>query len=175
MSNYLSRSPVDPPTEDSDDLPDARHSDPSTLDCSSPVVNAGATRSHARTIRSLAVSSSSTVGLCPPSVTPLPSEPSSSTLIDDLRIRFTGDINDLRLAKTSDNNIQFIIDHLTGPHVERNYTLVDVILMHFNNLSKTVPRVLARPLRRDIMQIYHDTPPNAGHVGREKTLRKVRV
>jgi hypothetical protein len=165
MSNYLSRSPVDPPTEDSDDLPDARHLNPSTLGCSSPGVNVFVTRSHARTIHSPAVSSLSSAGLCPPSATPLLSAPPSSTRIDDLRIRFTGDINDLRTAQTCDNNIQFIINHLTDPRFERNYTLVDGVPMHFTSHSKLVPCVPPGTLRCDIMRIYHDASANGGHFG----------
>jgi hypothetical protein len=69
-------------------------------------------------MRSPAVSSSSPAALCSPSATPLPSEPSSSTPIDDLRISITGGINDLRMAQTSDNDIQFIIDHMNDPHFE---------------------------------------------------------
>jgi hypothetical protein len=85
------------------------------------------------------------------------------------RIGFTGDTNHLRMAQTFDNNIQLIIDHLTGPHFERNYTLAYVISMHFTNLSKPVLCVLVGSLRRNIMQITHETSTHGDHFGRDKT------
>ena len=175
MSDYLSRSPVDPPTEDSDDVIGTPHSKPTALDSSSHGVNAVVTRSRTRAMQSPTVSSLSPPSTASPSITPSDSQSSSSSApIDDLRITFTGDLHALRVAQTSDNNIQFLIEHLTDPRFNQNYTLDNGILMHFTAHSKPVPCVPAGPLRRDIMRIYHDTPANGGHFGRDKTLRKIR-
>jgi transposase InsO family protein len=101
----------------------------------------------------------------------------SSTLsvptTNNSRIDFTGDLDALRSAQQSDAHIKHIIDHINDRRFANNYKVDNGILMHYEHHSKTVPCVPEGKRRRDIIQIYHDTPVNSAHFGRDKTLRKV--
>ena len=78
------------------------------------------------------------------------------------------------MTQHSDHDLQFVIAHLTEPRFAQHYMLAGGVLMHFTEHSKPVPCVPAGHIRRDIIRIYHDTPANGGHFGRDKTLRKIR-
>jgi hypothetical protein len=176
MSDYLSRSPVDPPTEDADDTSGVPTAPIATLDTSQPCANVVTTRSRTRQQTNFSTQSSTSQ---PPRVPLLVSSPPirltpPSNEPQDLRIDFTGDLDTLRLAQASDPDLQFIIDHISDPRFTKNYVLTDGILMHFRSDSQSVPCVPIGKLRHDIMRIYHDTPANGAHFGRDKTLRKIR-
>ena len=176
MPDYLSRSPVDPPSDDLDDAPDLSIVTTLPAAVSPPSVNVVTTRSRARQTSTLPTDSSPShstsdlLSLPPPAVSP----PATANASDELRIDFTGDLAMLRVAQASDQSLRFIIDHVNEPRFVKNCKVLDDILMHFEAGSKPVLCVPAGKLRRDIMRIYHDTLANGAHFGRDKTLRKIR-
>ena len=176
MPDYLSCSPVDPPSDDPDDAPDLPTVTTLPAAVPSPSVNVVTTRSRAKKTSTLPTNSSpspSTSDSLSPPPPPLgPPPPDHAT--NELRIDFTGDLATLRVAQASDQSLRFILDHVNEPRFVKNYKVLDGILMHFGSHSKPVSCVPAGKLRRDIMRIYHDTPANGAHFGRDKTLRKIR-
>ena len=176
MPDYLSRSPVDPSAEDLHDAPAMYGPASVSLDPSSPGVNVVTTRSHTRQLQR----SSHAPSVSPPSAdsistqSPAVMDRTFSPDSDELRIDFTGNLDTLRLAQASDVDFQFITNNITDPRFAKNYKLTDGILMHFDSGSTPVPCVPRGKIRRDIMLIYHDTPANGAHFGRDKTLRKIR-
>ena len=173
MPDYLSRSLVDPPSDDAFDLPTV-----TTLPAavSSPSVNVVTTRSRARQTSTLPANSSPSHSTSDLLATPIPpvSPPTTADATNELLIDFTGDLATLRVAQASDQSLRFILDHVSEPRFVKNYQVLDGILMHFGSHSKPVPCIPAGKLRRDIMRIYHDTSANGAHFGRDKTLRKIR-
>ena len=173
MPDYLSRSPVDIASDDpDDDIAICTLVDQQT---SIPLVTAAVTtRSRAKAVQRLSdplpSSNSTSTPISKPSLPSL----TSSNRLDDLQITFDGDLDILRSAQAADPHLQSIIDHVTDDRFADHYMLDNGLLMHFENSSKPVPCVPEGPIRRDIMRIYHDTPGNGGHFGRDKTLRKIR-
>lgn len=176
MSDYLSRSPVDSATDDEDEhgqlLP---HKSSNSTPVPLPVA-AVTTRSHTRQLKTLGPSES--ISSAQHSNTSLstvtPSTLSSSANSNDLRIDFTGDLDTLRAAQSSDVNLKYIIDHIHEERFAKNYSINEGLLMFHTSQGKVVPCVPSGKIRRDIITLYHDTPGNGGHFGRDKTIRKIR-
>ena len=173
MSDYLSRSPVDVATEDPDDQ--INHHFTSAPVASTLVVGTVTTRSHAR--QQLQPNHNHVV---PPStdssnsINTSPVVPSSSLMTDDLRINFTGDLHELKAAQQLDDHLQHIVRNLSDHRYKESYFVSDGVLMHCSNDRKPVPCVPKGKFRSDIMRIYHDTPANGAHFGRDKTVRKIK-
>jgi transposase InsO family protein len=159
MSDYLSRSPVGAASDTNEDI----------IDSITPTIAAVTTRSRARqetTKNITTVNPSSSSTNAPNSLSP----PNS----DNFRIDFTGDLDVLRSAQLADANLKYIIDHIAEPRFQHHYSLDNGLLMFLNAHSKPVPCVPVGKIRRDIITIYHDTPGNGAHFGRDKTIRKIR-
>jgi transposase InsO family protein len=173
MSDYLSRSPVDVATEDADDQIDNHFPSPTVTRTS--IVGAVTTRSHTR--QPLPSNHNPIVSPSADHFNPLttsPVEPSSPLMNDDLRIDYTGDLHELKAAQQLDDHLQHIVRNLSDHRYKEAYFVCDGVLMHRSNNMKPVPCVPKGRLRTDIMRIYHDTPANGAHFGRDKTIRKIR-
>ena len=94
--------------------------------------------------------------------------------------QITGNINDsnriipftweqLKKIQHQDDETKYIISHITGFN---EYFLKDDMLM--KKSSSPVPFVPQGRIRSDIIKIYHDTPANGAHFGRNKTIQKIR-
>ena len=185
MPDYLSRSPVTPADEDPDDIiqPQLTHAATQTESCDVtdsfqlPTVNMVTTRSHTRTNLHNDVTTSS----IPPSSVSTPSSPSpnisalSQRVTTDPSIIFAGDLVELRKTQEHAPDIQRIIENIHCPRYANSYLLIDGLLMHHERDDKPVPCVPEGRFRTDIMKIYHDTPANGAHFGRDKTVEKIRT
>ena len=184
MPDYLSRSPVSPAEEDPDDInhPPLTHAATQTESCDvfdssqPPAVHMVTTRSHTRTNLHNGVSTSP---ISPPTISiPSPSanmSTSSQRVTSDTSIIFAGDLAELRTAQEHAPDVQHIIKHIHQPRYASSYLLIDDLLMHHERNDKPVPYVPEGRFRTDIMKIYHDTPANGAHFGRDKTLEKIRT
>ncbi|CAF4513146.1 unnamed protein product, partial [Rotaria sp. Silwood1] len=81
------------------------------------------------------------------------------------------DMNDLRKCQEEDKTIQEIKKNIKN---KKHYFIEDEILFKKQQLPlPPVPYVPAGRIRADILKIYHDTPANGAHFGRDKTIRKI--
>ena len=184
MPDYLSRSPVDHAEDDIDDkvMPTSisvgTQTDTSD-DATSPtslIVGMVTTRSRSRQL------SQSDNQIITPSNTNRPGVQShqstsstSKTTTDNLRIEYTGDINQLKPAQQKDPDLQHIMNNINDAKYSNSYLLQDGVLMHYEQNSKPVPCVHKVEIRNDIMKIYHDTQANGAHFGRDKTIKKTKA
>jgi transposase InsO family protein len=184
MPDYLSRSPVGPAEDDPDDNTHPHVTDIATqtepcidLEPSiSSTINMVTTRSRARKVSHNDIPTPS-ISTSAESITS-PS-PCTSTIpqsvVTDPRITFGGDLTELQEAQRLDPDIQHIINNIHHSRYMNSYLLVDGLLMHRDHNSKPVPCVPPGHFRTDIMKIYHDTPANGAHFGRDKTIQKIRA
>lgn len=139
-------------------------------------VNMVTTRSRTRTNIH---NSDTTSSIIPPTVPISPSSteisPSPPRILTDPSIIFTGDLVALRHAQTTAPDIQRLLKAIHHPSHARSYFLSDGLLMHQEYNKKPVPCVPAGRFRTDIMKIYHDSPANGAHFGRDKTIEKIRT
>ncbi|CAF4349571.1 unnamed protein product [Rotaria sp. Silwood2] len=81
------------------------------------------------------------------------------------------DMDDLRKLQEEDKTIQEIKKNTKN---KKHYFIEDGILFRKQQLPlPPVPYVPAGQIRADILKIYHDTPANGAHFGRDKTTRKI--
>ncbi|CAF3306787.1 unnamed protein product, partial [Rotaria sp. Silwood2] len=81
------------------------------------------------------------------------------------------DMDDLRKCQEEDKTIQEIKKNIKN---KKHYFIEDGIL--FRKQQPPLPPVPYVPegrIRADILKIYHDTPANGAHFGRDKTIRKI--
>ena len=183
MPDYLSRSPVDAAAEDSDDeigntlITTATQTDfpralmPPVLPFTGMVTTRSRTR-QALTHSILPIDASSTNE--PPLPLLPPPDSVDPTLLPERRIDFTGDLADLKVAQQNDPHLVQIFNNINHVRYQRAYSIVNGLLMHRSSHHKPVPYVPSGSIRRDIVTIYHDTPANGAHFGRDKTLDKIR-
>ena len=82
------------------------------------------------------------------------------------------DLEDLRKCQEEDKTVQQIIRNITE---QKNYVIEDGTLLRKQEPPcSAVPFVPTGRMRADILKIYHDTPGNGAHFGRDKTTRKIR-
>ena len=130
MPDYLSRSPVDPPSDDLDDAPDLSIVTTLPAAVSPPSVNVVTTRSRARQTSTLPANSSPShstsdlLSLPTPPVSP----PATADASDELRIDFTGDLATWRVVQASEQSLRFTLDHIHEPRFVTNYKVLDGIL-----------------------------------------------
>jgi len=179
IADFLSRSPVGSALHDldSDILPTFTSTSTQTTNefflntPIAPTINMVTTRSRAR--QSITSDHTTiTTSTHDPSINS--SLPTSSTL-DDLLINFAGDLSVLKAAQQLDPIVQHIIRNLHTSQYTRSYLLCDGLLMYQDSNCKPVPYVPSGPIRTDIMKIYHDTPANGAHFGRDKTIQKIKA
>ena len=183
MPDYLSRSPVSSASDDPDDcrnlpvITTATQTDfPFELHpIGPPLVNMVTTRSRARQQSNLNTTTISTPHTDTPS-SPLPHvSPILQHLVTDPRITFAGDLTELREAQRLDPDIQHIVNNIHHPRYVHTYQVIDGLLLHRAHDSRSVPCVPSGHIRTDIMKIYHDTPANGAHFGRDKTTQKIQA
>ncbi|CAF5152080.1 unnamed protein product, partial [Rotaria sp. Silwood1] len=81
------------------------------------------------------------------------------------------DMDDLRKCQEEDKTIQEIRKNIKN---KKHYFIEDGILFKKQQLPlPPVPYVPVGRIRADILKIYHDTPANGAHFGRDKTIRKI--
>ncbi|CAF4412864.1 unnamed protein product, partial [Rotaria magnacalcarata] len=81
------------------------------------------------------------------------------------------DMNDLRQWQEKDKIVQDIKKNIRS---KKNYFIESGILFRKQQMPlPSVPFVPAGRIRADILKIYHDTPGNGAHFGRDKTTRKI--
>ncbi|CAF1539454.1 unnamed protein product [Adineta ricciae] len=176
MADFLSRSPVDvilhdldtdiPPTFISTATQTTSNTSPAASTPSS--INMVTTRSRSKELLALNHDQPLISTTNSSIITPLSTS-------DPLRITFTGDISVLKHAQESDPTAQHIIKNLhTLPYI-KSYSLSDGLLMHHDSHHKPVPYVPPGPIRTDILKIYHDTPANGAHFGRDKTIAIIKT
>ena len=164
MSDYLSRSPVDPGEDDSDEDDDSS----SSVQIEQPtfVVNMVTTRSRTHQAQP------DTLSNCLSSTSTSQDLPQASSTSQTTG--FTGDLDTLRTLQHSDSPLTYIIEHISDRRFANTYFIEDDILMYRRSSTNSVPCVPSGTIRRDIIQLYHDSAANGAHFGRDKTLRKIR-
>ncbi|CAF3289491.1 unnamed protein product, partial [Rotaria sp. Silwood2] len=81
------------------------------------------------------------------------------------------DMDDLRKCQEEDQTIQEIKKNIKN---KKHYFIENGILFRRQQLPLSpVPYVPDGRIRADILKIYHDTPGNGAHFGRDKTTRKI--
>ncbi|CAF0849193.1 unnamed protein product [Adineta ricciae] len=176
MADFLSRSPVHSVVADLDsDLPTTFVSTATqTTDdfLVTPSINMVTTRSRTKQTalpdHATITTSTNNSSSASPRSTHCPS-------VDDLEIRFTGDLSVLQAAQQIDPTVQHIIHNIHTSPYNTSYLISNGLLLHKTSRYKPVPYVPAGPIRQDIMKIYHDTPANGAHFGRDKTLQKIQA
>ena len=81
------------------------------------------------------------------------------------------DMKDLRKCQDEDEMVQQIKKSIRN---HKQYVLEDGLLLRKQNTPlSSVPFVPQGRIRADILKIYHDTPGNGAHFGRDNTTRKI--
>jgi hypothetical protein len=82
------------------------------------------------------------------------------------------DMDDIRKCQEQDTIIQEIKKNIKN---HKHYVMEEGILLRRQEPPlPLVPFVPAGRMRADILKIYHDTPGNGAHFGRDKTTRKIK-
>ena len=80
-------------------------------------------------------------------------------------------MDDLKKCQDEDKTVQDIIKNIKN---KKDYFIENGILFRRQQASlPSVPFVPEGRIRADILKIYHDTPGNGAHFGRDKTTRKI--
>ena len=150
MADYLSRSPVDQPEDDSDERNNyeskaTQTETPTTATITTELIPTGREAKDTQSVAN------------PPG--------------DDSNRIVPFDLEDLKQQQEWDPEAQRLTKHISK---QKNYVVENGILMRKQKAPlPTVPFVPASRMRADIMKIYHDTPANGAHFGRDKTTRKI--
>ncbi|CAF1076963.1 unnamed protein product [Didymodactylos carnosus] len=165
MPDYLSRSPVDPPEDDPDEIVETLSKSTQTEDETHPVVAVVQTRSRTKLTPLNNQTSSSA-----------PSSPSDNKIAqhltqipDEANRIFPFSLGDLKRAQQADEQVQKI---LSNTHQNGKYIVKNELLMR--RKRPPVPFVPKGESRSSILKIYHDTPANGAHFGRDKTIYKIK-
>ncbi len=185
MADYLSRSPVDNAEEDIDERiqyeskstqTDLLH--PSLNNILVPLKIATAiTRAQARLQKHTIPTSPAksiddkTNELIPNGKEAKRKEPIAKTSDENPNKIIPFDMDDLRKCQDDDTRVQEIKKNIKN---QNNYAIEDGILLRKQQPPlRPVPFVPVGRIRADILKIYHDTPGNGAHFGRDKTTRKI--
>ena len=81
------------------------------------------------------------------------------------------DLEHLKQQQENDSDVQRITNNIRK---HKNYVIEDGILMRKQQSPlQPAPFVPKGRMRMDIMKIYHDTPANGSHFGRDRTTKKI--
>ena len=165
MADYLSRSPVETAQEDNDDktIYESRSTQTdmlySSLDSKyTPAkITAVITRAQAKRQKQNEL---------------IPKGKEVKDLADEDPDRIVPfDMEDLRKGQDKDDMVQQIRKNIRN---HKQYIVEDGLLLRKQNTPLSpVPFVPSGRMRADILKIYHDTPGNGAHFGRDKTTRKM--
>ncbi|CAF5172689.1 unnamed protein product [Rotaria magnacalcarata] len=184
MADYLSRSPVEAAEEDIDeriqyeskftqtDLPSP------PLDKLSPLkITTAITRAQAKLQQQTTAAPPNTTTngkineLIPQGKAVIDKESIGDPLDENPYKIIPFDMNDLKQWQEEDKIVQDIKENIRS---KKNYFIENDILFRKQQLPlPSVPFVPAGRIRVDILKIYHDTPGNGAHFGRDKTTRKI--
>ena len=184
MADYLSRAPVEEPDEETDDK--SRLESRSTQTEETPIttndlslagrITAAVTRAQSKQEKEINELESKGAGTKQkgeliPSGKGVHSGEAGSESPEEVGKIVPFGMNDLRDAQNNDPVIRSMKKNLES---HRKYFLEDGILFRKQKLPlPSVPYVPAGRIRSDISKIYHDTPGNGAHFGRDKTTHKI--
>ena len=187
IADYLSRSPVDDACQDDDDFTPTKSQATQTEAYASPTIVApvltrrGAKRQQQEedrrqtTDRSCEQPGTERIGKesiarsCIPDrqmEQPTEQQAERQTEVDNQIVSFT--YEDLKKLQHADEQVKRMMENIQD---HADYFVQDDMLMRKS--SPPVPFVPSGRIRSDIMKIYHDTPANGAHFGRDKTIRKI--
>ena len=158
MADYLSRAPVDEAQEDKDDRIGYETKETQTESQQQPTkMITAVTRAQAKLQKHH-------------ELIPTGKEAADQPIVDPNRI-FPFDTDDLKRAQEEDETVERIkadIEH------QKQYVLEDGLLLRKQKPPlPAVPFVPQGRIRADILKIYHDTPGNGAHFGRDRTVRRI--
>ncbi|CAF4630268.1 unnamed protein product [Rotaria socialis] len=184
MADYLSRSPVELAEEDIDERIQYESKFTQTdLSLSSsnnsiPLkITTAITRAQAKLQQQITATPSNTTTdektkeLIPQRKVAIDKESISDPLDENPNKIIPFDMDDLRKCQEEDKIVHDIKKNIQS---KENYFIENGILFRKQQLPlPSVPFVPAGRIRADILKIYHDTPGNGAHFGRDKTTRKI--
>ncbi|CAF4389893.1 unnamed protein product, partial [Didymodactylos carnosus] len=187
MADYLSRSPVDDPCEDPDEYPEiySKSTQTDSNDSLCQPILAVITRSAAKkeqpqqaptnlhTSVDGTLDSSEDVQVQSPRIPVDGSDEQVRQAVSKENVNriipFT--LDDIREQQKLEPLVQQIVNNIAA---HKHYFITDGILMRQQSHPlPSVPFVPKGRLRADILTIYHDTPANGAHFGRDKTIRRI--
>ena len=175
IADYLSRSPVDDASHDDDDFTPTRSQATQTEDYASTTIVAPVlTRKGAKRQQQEEDRRQSADRSCEQQRTErIGNEPIARSCISDRQIEVDNQIipftyEDLKKLQHKDERIRGMIRNIED---YADYFVEDDMLMRKS--SPPVPFVPSGRIRSDIIKIYHDTPANGAHFGRDKTIQKI--
>ncbi|CAF4021322.1 unnamed protein product [Rotaria sp. Silwood2] len=186
MADYLSRSPVEAAQEDIEErIQYTSISTQTDLSFSSSTNNnliplkitTAITRAQAK-LQQYAMATPSITPtdeknneLIPQGKAAIDKEPITKLSDENLNKIIPFDMDDLRKCQEEDQTIQEIKKNIKN---KKHYFIENGILFRRQQLPLSpVPYVPDGRIRADILKIYHDTPGNGAHFGRDKTTRKI--
>ena len=185
MADYLSRSPVEMAEEDIDERTyyESKSTQTDTLSASLYTkssflkIATAITRAQARLQRQVVPTSSTTLTdikrneLIPNGKEANWKEPIAKKSDENPNKIIPFDMDDLRKCQDDDTMVQEIKKSIKN---QKHYTIEDGILFRKQQPPlRSVPFVPVGRIRADVLKIYHDTPSNGAHFGRDKTTRKI--
>jgi hypothetical protein len=181
MADYLSRSPVEVAEEENDDkiIYESKsiqtdESVPSKISSRTPPqITTAVTRAQAKRQQPMATSSPTPIDEKTNELIPQgKGVTNKESILDDNPNRIIPfNMDDLKRCQDENKVVQEIIKNIGN---KKNYFIEHGILFRRQQPPlSSVPFVPTGRLRSDILKIYHDTPGNGAHFGRDKTIRKI--
>jgi hypothetical protein len=172
MADYLSRSPVETAEEDLDER--IQYESKATQTNSSSETSQRKVASHPITsavTRAQAKLQQQTDKLIPQGKGVNSNTPAGQLTNNTIDQSILFDMDDLKKYQEEDQQVQEIKKNIRK---EKQYEIKDELLLRKQKPPlKSVPFVPAGQLRATILNMYHDTPSNGAHFGRDKTTRKI--
>ena len=165
MPDYLSRSPVDEAEEEPDEI----------VSLFSKETQTDANQDYNQTLTVAAVQTRSMKLSKTPNdhnqqgndLRTTTTHPYTTMSQENQTLGFT--LEELKEAQRNDRTVTEITTNIDN---HKDYIIIDDLLMYRSN--PPVPYVPERNIRSNIMKIYHDSPANGAHFGRDKTLHKIK-
>ena len=182
VADYLSRSPLESASNDEDDYtPTKSQATQTEYDVTKPVIASVVTRAQAKQQQPDERKDHRSIDHSCDTQQPERSVDFSidrscisenkkqfTSITQDQIIPFTYD--ELREAQYQNDKTKQMLANIKNFH---QYCIQDNMLMRKS--SPPVPFVPEGRIRSDIIKIYHDTPANGGHFGRNKTIQKIQA
>ena len=185
MADYLSRAPVEEAEEETEERINCSSKSTQTNTLSTrptsnalipPQITTAVTRAQAKRQQRTAVELATTttdndVNELIPEGKGVKDEPITLLSDDNPNRIIPFDMEELRRCQEQDGMVQKIKENIKN---HKQYIIEDGILLRRQRSPlPLVPFVPVGRMRADILKIYHDTPGNGAHFGRDKTTRKI--